>query len=178
MIIKYKELTLDNIIPELLNDFNRHEEVYKAWRTEDGVQSLKDIRYTEDWNKKDLEEVYAGLKNTIIKGGSVFGAFQHDILVGFASLEHEFFGSKNQYIQLSMLHITSEYRHMGIGKALFSLCVHKAVDFKAKKLYISASSCENGQLFYKGLGCIPADELNESLFLLEPYDCHLEFNCS
>ncbi|MHB1392492.1 MAG: GNAT family N-acetyltransferase [Clostridia bacterium] len=116
-----------------------------------------------------------GLKKTILYEGAVFAAFDKDILVGFASLEHNYFGSENQYIQLSMIHITRNYRNLGIGKVLFELCINKAKEFGAEKLYISASSCENGQSFYKKMGCVPADEINQKLFELEPYDCHMEF---
>lgn len=172
--MKYKCLILEDITTALLDGFDRHEEINRAWRTENGVQCLKEIYFTEDWDQFELEKVSGGLRETILGGGAVFGAFDNGALVGFASLEHHFFGSENQYLQLSMLHITKLYRGLGVGKVLFELCKNKAIEFGAKKIYISASSCENGQAFYKKVGCIPAKEINQRLYELEPYDCQIE----
>ena len=173
--MEYKYLHIEDITPDLLDDFDRYEEINRAWRVENGSPCLKEIHYTENWDKAELREVSDGLRETVLNKGAVFAAFDKDILVGFASLEHNFFGSKNQYIQLSMIHITRNYRCLGIGKVLFELCANKAKEFGAEKLYISASSCENGQSFYKKMGCVAADEINQELFVLEPYDCHMEF---
>ncbi|WP_346905839.1 GNAT family N-acetyltransferase [Clostridium sp.] len=172
----YKELKITDLVPELLKDFDRHEKIYRAWRLrEDGSEYLKDIYYEENWDNNDLLSICNELKSTLEKGGSVFAAFDESKLVGFASLENEFFGSKNQYIQLSNLHITNNYRHKGIGKTLFNMCTHKARELKARKIYISASSCENAQNFYRGIDCVLTKEVNKKLYNLEPFDCHMEY---
>ncbi|KAB3531039.1 GNAT family N-acetyltransferase [Alkaliphilus pronyensis] len=173
--MEYKSLLLEDITPSLLDDFDRYEEVYRAWRKEKGEYYLKDVYYTESWDSEELKTVQNSLKETIIKGGTVLGVYDKTKLVGFASLESQFFGSKNQYIQLSNLHITRDYRSLGIGKTLFNLCVEKASEYGAKKIYISASSCENTQIFYKRMGCVFTKEINKKLHELEPYDCQLEF---
>lgn len=172
----YRELTVIDLVPELLSNFDRHEKIYKAWRLkEDGSEYLKDIYYEENWDSNDLLSIYNDLKSTLEKDGSIFAAFDEDKLVGFASLENEFFGSKKQYIQLSNLHITNSYRHKGIGKILFTMCINKAVELGSSKIYISASSCENTQTFYRGMGCTFAKEINKQLYDLEPFDCHMEY---
>ncbi|WP_346913966.1 GNAT family N-acetyltransferase [Clostridium sp.] len=172
----YKELKITDLVPELLNGFDRHEKIHRAWRLrEDGSEYLKDIYYEENWDNNELLCICNELKSTLEKGGSVFAAFDESELVGFASLENEFFGSKNQYIQLSNLHITNNHRHKGIGKTLFDMCINKARDQKAVKIYISASSCENAQNFYRGIGCVFAKEVNKDLYVLEPFDCHMEY---
>lgn len=172
----YKELVMDELNHELFMDFDRYEEVHRAWRIrEDGSEYLKDIYYEEDWDDNELLCICNELKSTLEKGGSVFAAFDESKLVGFASLGNEFFGSKDQYIQLSNLHITNNYRHKGIGKALFNMCTNKARELKASKIYISASSCENAQNFYRGMGCVLTKEVNKKLYNLEPFDCHMEY---
>ncbi len=172
----YKELKITDLVLELLNDFDRHEKIYRAWRLrDDGSEYLKDIYYEENWDNNELLCICNELKSTFEKGGSVFAAFDESKLVGFASLENEFFGSKKQYIQLSNLHITNSHRHKGIGKTLFNMCIDKARELKASKVYISASSCENAQTFYRCMGCILTKEVNKKLYNLEPFDYHMEY---
>ncbi|MEW8993214.1 GNAT family N-acetyltransferase [Clostridium sp.] len=172
----YKELKITDLVPELLKSFDRYEKIYRAWRLrEDGSEYLKDIYYEENWDSNDLLSICNELKSTLEKGGSVFATFDESKLVGFASLENEFFGSKKQYIQLSNLHITNSHRHKGIGKTLFKMCINKARELEASKVYISASSCENAQTFYRGMGCVLTKEVNKDLYDLEPFDCHMEY---
>ena len=78
--------------------FNRYQDVKKCWRKENGEWLLKDIAFTEQWSLDEYRELTKYLQNTIKTGGTVFGAFNKDVLVGFASLENEFFGSKHTHI--------------------------------------------------------------------------------
>ena len=75
-----------------------------------------------------------------------------------------------------MLHVSRNFRGIGIGKELFRLAQHRAKHMGAKKIYISASSCENAQAFYSRLRCVPAQEINPVLYEIEPFDRHLEYN--
>lgn len=171
----YKELSLDEISDDMLDGFERDEEINKAWRIVSGEKVLKDIHYTEYWDKAELKKICKDLKKTVIDGGTVFGAFDNNNMVGFASLETTPFGSRKQYIQLAMLHITKKYRQKGIGRSLFLKCIEKAKYMGAEKIYISASSCENAQYFYTSMECVQAKEINTHLAKLEPYDIQLEF---
>ena len=174
--INYKKLTKDEVGLSLFSKFNRYQEVKKCWRKENGEWILKEIFFIEHWGPDEYKYLVRCLKNTIVSGGTVFGAFNKNVLVGFASLENDFFGSKNEYLQLSSIHTSYENRGKGIGKRLFSLVCERAVEMGAKKLYISAHSSEETQAFYKALGCIEAKEYNESLVAQEPCDCQLEYS--
>lgn len=174
--IQYKELELDEIKETLFKNFNRYQDVKECWRKENDKWILKDISFIEQWSSDEYEYLIKCLKNTIKTGGQVVGAFYNNVLVGFASIENEFFGSHNEYIQLSSIHISYESRGMGIGKKLFDLIINIAKSMGAKKLYISAHSSKETQAFYKSLGCIEALEYNTKLVELEPYDCQLEYN--
>lgn len=173
--IIYKNLKENEINFKLFSKFNRYQEVKKCWRKENGEWILKDIPFIEQWGLEEYKYLVKCLKNTIKTGGAVFGAFHNNILVGFASIESEFFGFKKQYLQLSSIHISYESRGIGIGKKLFSIICTKAREMGAKKLYISAHSSEESQRFYKSIGCVEADEYNEKLFAAEPCDCQLEY---
>jgi len=173
--IRYKELTKNEIELSLFLDFNRYQEVKKCWRKENKEWVLKDISFTEQWGPKEYQFLVKCLKSTIDTGGTVFGGFKDHILVGFASLENQFFGLKKEYLQLSSIHISNNNRGKGIGKKLFILICEKAKKIGAKKLYISAHSSQETQAFYKAMGCVEAIEYNEALIAKEPDDCQLEY---
>ncbi len=173
--ICYRELKIDDIEKSLFKDFNRFQEVKKCWRKEDGQWILKDIAFTEEWSSKEYDFLVTCLQNTIKTGGAVFCAFLNDSLIGFASVENQFLGSKREYLQLSSIHVSYEGRGMGIGRRLFELVAEIAKEMGARKLYISAHSSEESQAFYKKLGCKEAEEYNEKLVAEEPCDCQLEY---
>ncbi|PUU90185.1 GNAT family N-acetyltransferase [Halanaerobium sp.] len=173
--ISYRKLKKDEIKLSLFSNFDRHQEVNKCWRKENKKWILKNISFTENWGIDEYEFLVKCLQKTIKTGGTVFGTFKGKNLVGFASLENHFFGSKNNYLQLSSIHASNNYRGQGIGKSLFKLVCKKAKDAGAEKLYISAHSAEETQLFYKAMGCQEAVEYNEKLVAKEPYDCQLEY---
>ena len=175
-MISYRELIKNEIELSLFSSFNRYQEVNRCWRKEKEEWVLKNIQFVENWSRQDYEYLIKCLKNTIETGGTVYGALKNNALVGFASLESQFFGSKKEYLQLSSIHISFDERGKGIGKKLFCLVCEKAKEMGAKKLYISAHSSEETQAFYKKMGCIETIEYNESLVAKEPYDCQLEYN--
>lgn len=173
--INYKELTTNDIDLSLFSSFDRHQEVEKCWRKENDEWILKDISFTEKWGLVEYQNLVYYLKNTIKTGGYVFGAFEEKRLVGFASIENEFFGSEKEYLQLSSIHITNGNRGNGIGKQLFHLVCDSARKTGAKKLYISAHSSKESKAFYDALGCVEATEYNAELVEMEPCDCQLEY---
>lgn len=172
----YKELAKDEINLALFKSFNRYQKVEKCWRKEKGEWKLKENEFTEHWGSNEYKELVQHLQSTIETGGAVFGAFSNEELVGFASVENEFFGSQKEYLQLSSIHISSKSRGMGIGKKLFELTCKKAKEMGAKKLYISAHSSQETMAFYQGTGCVEAKEYNTKLVTEEPYDCQLEYH--
>lgn len=173
--IIYRQLERAEINLNLFKSFNRYQDVKKCWRKEDREWLLKEISFTEHWSLEEYEYLVKCLQNTIDTGGAVFGAFDNYVLVGFASIENEIFGSKKEYLQLSSLHISYEKRGMGIGKKLFFLICKKAKEMGAQKLYISAHSSEETQAFYKIVGCVETVEYNSKLVEEEPCDCQLEY---
>jgi predicted N-acetyltransferase YhbS len=72
------------------------------------------------------------------RGGTFWGAFEHNLLVGAAILETRFIGARHDTLQLKFLHVSRDYRKHGLGRALFQMAVEKARSLGAKKLYISA----------------------------------------
>lgn len=171
----YRQLEAEHLKEWVFEKFNRYQKVERCWRKENGSWILKDIAFTEQWNASNIKALVKDLSATVGFGGKIIGAFSENGLAGFCSVENRLFGSKKEYVQLSSLHITFELRGKGIGKHLFELACDTARQLGAKKLYISAHSSQETQAFYKAMGCVEAEEINEELFEIEPFDCHLEY---
>lgn len=174
MNINYIQLTEEEIELQLFQGFRRHQEVTRCWRKENGKWLLKDVSFVEDWSKAEYAFLVKCLKNTARTGGFVFGAFENKRLVGFASVENSPFGSREQYVQLSCIHVSEESRGKGIGKRLFVIACEGGRRLGAEKLYISAHSAKESQAFYHAMGCIETVEYNKELSEAEPCDCQLE----
>ena len=172
-----RELTPQDLYPDLLQTFNRYQEVRRCWRIENDNWVLKDIAFTEQWDENLKKEIVCiDFTNCLNSGGAVWGVFNEcNDIFAFASLLSDFFGSENQYLQLMQIHVSYDYRNKGIGKELFKISAEKARQMGAKKLYVSTHSSEESQIFYKSIGCTDAEEINIKLAEHEPYDRQMEF---
>lgn len=173
--INYRELKMDDIKPDMLVHFNRYQKVEKSWYNKNGKWVLIDYPYVEDWDNEKKLSVANAFPEAINNGGYLFGAFDDDKLIAFALVYGEKLGTTGQYRQLEYLHVSNEFRRKGIGKKLFELCVETMNKTDTKKLYISAHSSKESQAFYRGIGCVDAEEINQELFENEPYDVHMEY---
>ncbi|CAM3165464.1 GNAT family N-acetyltransferase [Paenibacillus lupini] len=177
MTIVIKELSINDLTPNLLQHFNRYQEVRRCWRREHDEWVLKEISFIEQWDEILKQEIVReDFRSCIHSGGTVWGVFDGaNRMIAFASLLSDFFGSSNQYLQLMQIHVSYEHRGRGIGKKLFELCAEKAKAMGAAKLYISTHSSEESQVFYHKIGCMDAIEVNQKLAEHEPYDRQMEF---
>ena len=148
----YRNLSADEICRELFKEFIRRQTVTKCLRREGDEWIVKDDPFIDDWSEKDYSLLISGLKNTIEAGGFVYGAFYDNALKGFASVEPGLFGMKNEYLDLSNIHVSEDFRHRGIGTVLFHASKKWASEHGAEKLYISAHSAVESQKFYKKNG--------------------------
>ncbi|HYK74247.1 MAG TPA: GNAT family N-acetyltransferase [Pseudoneobacillus sp.] len=174
MKILYKELLLDDLHPSLLTNFNRYQETNMVLYKDNDKYRLKRDYFVEEWDDVKKREIVQSLQQCVQIGGIVIGAFHSEHLIGFANVEGEFFGTEKQYLELPYIHVSNEYRNFGIGKQLFQLCCEKAEQKGAKKLYIAAHPSEETQHFYRSVGCIYAEEINDEILAREPLDIQLE----
>jgi len=173
--ITYQRIEQSAISHDLLDDFNRRQEVKRCWRKENNQWVLKEIAFIEDWNLDRKRREAIELLDCIREGGAVFGAFLENKLLGFASLSPDFWGTQDEYLEMRSLQVSCQYRGQGIGKRLFRLVAEYAGSLGAKKIYISANSSEETQAFYKAAGCIEAKEVNQAIAEDEPFDCQMEY---
>ena len=180
----YKELSIKDLNDNLLDNFNRYQKINKYWKkNNDGVWILMnrndltngiknpDNIYDDDWDKNEkLTIINDKLRDSIINGGFVIGVYKDKNLIAFANLLGYLFGQNNEYIRLTMLHVSKEYRNMGIGKKLFKICIEKAKKLAAKKIYISAHFSDETQKFYEKMGCVDAIEQSKDISKYIPGD--------
>ena len=144
------------------------------WR-ENGAWVVRSDPFIDNWSEENYQVLIQCLKHIVSTGGFVCGAFLEGELKGFVSVEKGFFGGKNNYHDLSSLHVSADVRRSRIESALFLLAADWAKADGAKKLYISAHSAIESQSFYRAMGCAEASEYHQGHVNAEPYDCQLEY---
>jgi predicted N-acetyltransferase YhbS len=168
--------------------FLRRDEIPLIWKI-DRREVIQNIYYLRDgelvlvpeyfdmqgWPPGEAEYYTPILLDCFDRGGTFWGAFEDEKIVGTAILENKFICVKHDTVQLKFLHVSFEQRNQGLGSRLFHLAVEKAKNLGAGKLYISATPSENTIKYYLGLGCNLANEIDPELFALEPADIHLEY---
>ena len=173
--IEYRILSINEC--DRISEIDPSQWIEKAWRDVDGHLELVSINYMEnDW--PDGYETYRDeLKNTIISGGVAVGAFnEKDCLVGFVTINHSFFGKTARYLLLESMFVSRPYRGSGLGRELFEHCANQAYEWGADKLYLCAASSEDTIAFYKSVGCVNAEEINQELFDRDHRDIQLEYD--
>ena len=172
--MQYRSLRADELDRGLFSDFIRRQVVTKCWRKEKGEWKIKEVPFIDDWSEENYATLVSCLKNTILTGGFVYGAFSDNALKGFVSVEPTLFGGEQKYLDLSSIHVSEDMRGQGIGKVLFLAAKEWAKENGARKLYISAHSSVESQAFYKAMGCVEAEVYNRKHVEEEPCDCQLE----
>jgi ribosomal protein S18 acetylase RimI-like enzyme len=172
--INYQFMDLTSLQSTNLKKFNRYQETNTVLYKDNDQYRIKSDHFVDQWddNKKTL--VLQDLQECVKSGGIVVGAFVEGDLIGFANVEGDLFGSKQEYRELTYIHVSNELRNSGIGKKVFQLCCEKAKEMGTKKLYIAAHPSEETQHFYRKMGCTYAVEINQTIFEKEPLDIQLE----
>lgn len=160
----------------LIWQIDRREIVENIYHLKNGELILKpDYFDIQGWPPGESELYTPILLDCYERGGTFWGAFDSDKLIGVAILESKFIGSQQDTLQLKFLHVSRDHRKQGVATKLFHLAVEKAKSLGARKLYISATPSENTVNYYSRLGCALANEIDPELFALEPEDIHFEY---
>jgi len=175
--IDYKTLSREEI--EKFREIDRSEVIEHDYRYIDGKLELKKVFFdVKGFNPDHLQSLIHRLYGIYDDGGTIFGALEDWKLVGLSALEDRFRGENSDTLNCAILHISKQYRKMGIGRQLSQLVMNKAREMGAKKLYVCSAPTKNTVDFYMGLGCRLADEVDEELYALEPEDIHLILDLS
>lgn len=174
MEIIYRTLELDEC--SKIREIDASQYIKRVWRDVDGSRQLIEINYHDTDFPNGYENHLSNLVNTISSGGIALGAFCKERMVGFCSVDNNFFGEKYKYVLLDQLFISKELRGKGIGKKLFFMASKTAKNKGADKFYICAGSSEETIAFYFSIGCEEAKEINQKLYQLDTRDYQLEFD--
>lgn len=161
---------------ERIAEIDRSEHITKNYINNNGSLELTDVdvqapRWSPDDN--NINSVRARIEEwgpILDDGGTMFGAFDDDVLVGFVIYRQNL--SKDT-AQLAVLHVSNNYRSQGIGALLTENVTQLAKADGAKKLYVSSTPTEPTVHFYMGQGFALTEEINQRLYELEPLDIHM-----
>lgn len=158
-----------------LEKYNRYQKTQVNLRLVNGKYEYKNESFTETWDEVQLCDKAKKILKAFEEGAIGFIAYYKKQVIGFAYLGTNIFGSKKQYIELIMFHVSNEFRNKGIGRKLFNLICNEAKKISVEKLYISANSAMETQEAYKALGCVFAKEVQEEILEHAPFDVQLEY---
>lgn len=166
-------LTKSLIKDEMLDDFIRKQVVTKRFELKDGKKILKPTDFVDDWSLEKKRNIV----NNYFRNTDYYseGIFENGRLIGFYSFDKRAIGPNNEYLLLSMLHVSKDYRGQGLGELLYHHAVSKARITGAKKFYISTHSSYESQKFYEKVGCVMAEWLYDKAVKEEPFDIQLEY---
>ena len=151
-----------------ISEIDRTEHITQIYKVKNG--SLKTANV--DWHIGTWEaEEKIKYWISIAEGyENMWGAFNDEKLVGFAVYRSRL---TDDMAQFAVIHISNDFRKMGIGKILSGKVFEKARADGKKKIYVTASSSKVTVDFYKKLGFKLAQQLNSELFEFEPDDIHM-----
>ena len=173
-MIKIKDLTIHDISPDMLFNFNHHQVITKKWVKNNGKWELTTTWELREWNNEKRIWISDYLRQQIERGGSVEGAFAEDVLVGFCCVDGILAGNTAKYANMTMLFVDDNWKRKGIGKKLFQRICLCAAKMKADKLFISAIPSFDTIEFYYSMGCEDAREI-VSEYVDTEQDRYLEF---
>ncbi len=155
---------------------DRTELVERVYSVERGELVLRNERHdVRGWPPGERERYGPLLLDCLERGGTCWGAFDGETLVGASVLESRFIGARRDKLQLEFLHVSHSQRKSGLGRTLFERAAARARELGARSMYVSATPSQNTIDFYLRRGCRVTAEVDPALFALEPEDIHLEF---
>lgn len=171
--MKIRELARHEV--RTLWSIDRSEVIDAMFRRDGDALVLKPERHdVRGWPPGEPEQYGPILLDCFDRGGTFYGAFAGEALVGAAVLESHFLGPRKDRLQLKFLHVSRSQRRAGLGSTLLERAVSRARELGARRLYVSATPSENTVRFYLRRGFRVTEEVDPALFALEPEDVHME----
>lgn len=165
--IRVERLNPGNFGPCSLDGFVRTQVVNEVWRRSPEGYRLVSQPFVDDWSPERKREKAHEL---LSPGYTVYGAFIEGRVAGFVQLNDALNDGR---MIVRSLHVSREFRHRGLGRALFAQALAEAGARGASCLYISACSSRETIAFYRAMGCVLADPVIPELAEEEPFDLQL-----
>ena len=159
---------------QLFSTIDRSEVIDGRYSTVDGRLVLEPFHHVvTGWYPSEIVDHSAHILELIGQGGSAFGAWDGDALVGIAALDTTGVGGDRTVMQLEPLHVSAPYRNRGVGKTLVAMVANAARSLGATRLYISSIPNRNAVEAYFRMGGTLASPPDPTLLEREPEDIHL-----
>lgn len=156
-------------------EIDRTETIDHIYHLRDGQLVLEEEHWhLKGWPVDGLPHQRAHLAECMDSGGSAWGAFDGDALVGLAVLDGRWYGPAGDTVDMFFLHVADGYRHRGIGRSLTELVKERARGMGARRLFVSGIPSENSIRFYLAMGFDLAGEVDPVLLAREPDDIHMD----
>lgn len=171
-MIVYRELGGNDV--EKLQDIDRSEQIDLIYEMQHGeIVEVAAGHECPSWNQEQLRELKERFQYELTSGGKAYGAFEKDMLVGFAVLAHQFRGESRDQLQVDLMYVSRNYRRQGIATRLMEELSREAKKRGARSLYISSTETKSAVNFYKSTGSVLTEEVDQELFEREPKDIHM-----
>ena len=174
-MIELKDLTINDIAPDMLLNFDHRSMITKMWVDRSGSWELTAASDVHEWDKEKRMWASGYLRSQLEQGGSVTAAFDGDNIVGFSSIDGDLSGERAKYANLTMLFVDDRWKRKGIGRKLFDRICTNAARMGADKLFISAVASYETIAFYFSMGCEDAKEIISDFIDTDEDRC-LEFS--
>jgi N-acetylglutamate synthase-like GNAT family acetyltransferase len=172
--MEYRQMHKDEL--HRVGELDRREVIDHIYYFRDGKLELEKEHWDiPEWTEEQKQEYHQRLQNIHQRGGTIIGAFEDTKITGIIALDHEFFGSNLDRLNLAALWASQPFRDRGVGRHLVELVKKKAKALDAKSLYVSATPSKKTVEFYMSCGFQLAKIIDSKLFELEPEDIHMEF---
>lgn len=157
-----------------IREIDRSEKIDFIYKYNYGdLEEIKAGHECPNWIEDDYQEIISRYEYELKNGGTAYGAYDGNKLVGFGVLAHKFRGKENNQLQIDLMYVTKEFRRQGIGRQILNALSEVAIEKGAKYLYISSTETESAVKFYSSYGSTFAIEVDNELFEKEPYDIHM-----
>ncbi len=154
----YVTLTAAQWTPELLENFHWDQSWKRQWM-HDGVEwRLCEKEGRRFWTSEKRCAIREQLREVLLRGGCVVGAYDGVRLTGFAALEGALQGMDGRCAGLSAFYVDDDYLGQGVGHGLLQLLRVEAAVRGAASLFVSALPSEMTVAFYLSEGFRDAEE--------------------
>ncbi|WP_340003716.1 GNAT family N-acetyltransferase [Paenibacillus sp. FSL K6-0276] len=157
-----------------LRDIDRSETIDLIYKCKNGfLEEIMAEHECPNWVEDEYNEIISRYEHELNNGGTAFGAYNGDKLVGFGVLANKFRGKEHNQLQIDLMYVTREYRRQGIASRILDALSKEAIEKGAEYLYISSTETESAVKFYSSHDSRITSEVDEELFEKEPNDIHM-----
>jgi len=172
MTLQYRKLTPQDA--NRLSDIDRSELIERMYAATDGALSSTSVRIESPaWDERTTREMIERFAGELLAGGTAFGCFDGERLVGFGVLSGAFRGEARERLAVDLMYVSRSHRRRGIGTRILRELAAVAADRGAKELYISSTETESAVNFYRNNGGEVTRNVDPELFEKEPNDIHM-----